>query len=94
MARDFEFRIKEEGLYYLCSKNKGADQPSLFSHMQKSSFLMTWLNCKQWRLMWVGIVYPDLPVLKLKKNRIWVFLLVLLKVLGQIIPIKESVSMF
>ena len=27
MARDLKFRIKEvEGLYYLCSKNKGADQ--------------------------------------------------------------------
>ena len=27
MARSLKFRIyKEEGLYYLCSKNKGADQ--------------------------------------------------------------------
>ena len=27
MARDLKFRIKEvEGLYYLCSENKGADQ--------------------------------------------------------------------
>ena len=27
MARGLKFRIKkEEGLYYLCSKNKGADQ--------------------------------------------------------------------
>ena len=31
-----------EGLYYLCRENKGADQ--LFSHMQKASFLMSWLN--------------------------------------------------
>ena len=27
MSRDLKFRIKkEEGLYYLCSENKGADQ--------------------------------------------------------------------
>ena len=29
MARDLKFRIKKlEGLYYLCSENKGADQLS------------------------------------------------------------------
>ena len=26
MARGLKFRIKEEGLYYPCSENKGADQ--------------------------------------------------------------------
>ena len=31
----------EEELYYLCRENKGADQLcNLFSHMQKSGFLM------------------------------------------------------
>ena len=41
-----------DGLYYLCSENKGADQLCvyrtadlllLFSHMQKTGFLMTQL---------------------------------------------------
>ena len=45
MARGLEFGIEAlEGLYYPCSKNKGADQlcgsAALFSHMQKSGFLM------------------------------------------------------
>ena len=50
MARGLKFCISEvDGLYYLCSENKGDDQlrgtrswsASLFSHMQKSGFLMT-----------------------------------------------------
>ena len=50
MARSFKFRIKiEEGLYYLYSKNKGADllrgSASLFSHMQNVGFLMMRLIC-------------------------------------------------
>ena len=47
IARSLKFRIyAEEGFYYLCSKNKSADQllhslaVSLFSHMQKATFLM------------------------------------------------------
>ena len=41
MAKGLKFRIQEEeGLYYPCSENKGADQ-SLFSHMQNVGFLMT-----------------------------------------------------
>ena len=33
MARGLKFRIKKvEGLYYLCSENKGADQLRWFSH--------------------------------------------------------------
>ena len=32
IARDLKFRIKKvEGLYYLCSENKGADQLSGYS---------------------------------------------------------------
>ena len=46
MAKDLKFWIKKvEGLYYLCSKNKGADL-ALFSHMQNVGFLMTRLKCK------------------------------------------------
>ena len=52
MASGWKFRIQEvEGFYYPCSENKGADQlggyreadrsASLFSHMQKASFLTT-----------------------------------------------------
>ena len=51
MARSLKFRIKElEGLYYLYSKTKGADQLRFyhkadlrlcFLHMQKAGFLMT-----------------------------------------------------
>ena len=38
-ARGLKFRIyEEEGLHYLCSENKGADQ--LRSYMQKAVFLM------------------------------------------------------
>ena len=53
MARGLKSRISEvEGLYYLRSENKGADQLRgyreadlrLFSHMQKAGFLMTRLN--------------------------------------------------
>ena len=50
-ARSLKFWIQvEEGLYYLCSKNKGADQLCsyctadlrlCFSHMHRSGFLMT-----------------------------------------------------
>ena len=45
MARGLKFCIqKVEGLSYLCSENKGADQlrssSPLFSHMQKAGFLM------------------------------------------------------
>ena len=53
MARGLQFGIYEvEGLYYLCSENKGADQPRsycaadlqlLYSHMQKADFLMIWI---------------------------------------------------
>ena len=51
MARGLKFRIsKAEGLHYLCSENKGADQlcgyASLFSHMQNVGFLMTRLICQ------------------------------------------------
>ena len=55
MARGLKFRIKVvEGLYYLCSENKGADQLRghseadlrlCFAHMQKAGFLITRLNC-------------------------------------------------
>ena len=55
MARGLKFRIqKVEGLHYLCSENKGADQLRgyrevdlrlFFSHMQNVSFLMTRLIC-------------------------------------------------
>ena len=44
MARGFKFRIKEvEGLYYLCSKSKGADQlcgymPFVFMYVKSSFF--------------------------------------------------------
>ena len=47
MARGLKFWILEvEGLYYLCSENKGADQlcgyaASLFLNMQKAGFLIT-----------------------------------------------------
>ena len=51
MVRGLKFWIKEvEGLYYLCSENKDADQLRgyceadlrlCFSHMQKSGFLTT-----------------------------------------------------
>ena len=47
IARDFKFRIqKVEGMYYLCSENKGADQwsASLFSHMRNAGFLTTRLK--------------------------------------------------
>ena len=50
-ARGLKFPIqKVEGLYYLCSENKGADQLRgyreadlrlLFSHMEKAGFLTT-----------------------------------------------------
>ena len=52
-TRGLKFWLKEEeGVYYLCSKHKGADQPAdtvqlIFAfvlHMQKSSFLMTQLK--------------------------------------------------
>ena len=54
MARGLKFRIKVgEGLYYPCSENKDADQLRgyreadlhLFSHVQKSGFLMARLIC-------------------------------------------------
>ena len=51
MPKGLKFRIKEEeGLYYPCSENKGADQLRgyreadlrlCFSHMQKVGFLTT-----------------------------------------------------
>ena len=52
MARALKFRFREvEGLFYLCSGNKGADQlrgypvadlaASLFSHMPNLGFHMT-----------------------------------------------------
>ena len=47
MARGLKIQIKEvDGLYYLCSENKGADQLSLqlafvFLQMQKADFLIT-----------------------------------------------------
>ena len=43
MARGLKFRIwKVEGLYYLCSENKGADLRLCFNtHMQNVGFLMT-----------------------------------------------------
>ena len=51
MARGLKFGIKEvEGLFYLCSENKGADQLRsyreadlrlCFLYMQKAGFLMT-----------------------------------------------------
>ena len=50
MARELKFQIKElEGLHYLCSENKGADQLRRYCaffvmHMQQAGFLMTWLN--------------------------------------------------
>ena len=50
MAIGMKFRIQEEeGLYYPCSENKGADQLRAdlrlyFSHMQKAGFLMTRLT--------------------------------------------------
>ena len=54
MARGSKFRIKKvEGLYYLCSENKGTDQLHsyfaadlhlCFLHMQKAGFLMMRLN--------------------------------------------------
>ena len=47
MVRGFKFQIKEEeGFYYLCSENKGADQlcgDSIFVFAYaKAGFLMTW----------------------------------------------------
>ena len=50
MVRGLKFRIwKVEGLFYLCSENKGADQlrgsALLFSHMQNVGFLMMRLIC-------------------------------------------------
>ena len=51
MGRSLKFRIYElEGLYYLCSENKGEDQLPGFRpadlrlclHMLKAGFLMTW----------------------------------------------------
>ena len=56
MARGLKFLIKEvEGLYNLCSENKGAGQlqlpcslsAPLFSHMGKAGFLMTQLKCQR-----------------------------------------------
>ena len=57
MAIGLKFWIKEEeGSFYLCSENKGADQLrsydradlQLFSHMQKAGFLMTqFMNTKR-----------------------------------------------
>ena len=54
MARGLKFQIYVvEGLYFLCSENKGADQlcgypqanlAPLFLHMQKAGFLMTQLK--------------------------------------------------
>ena len=53
VARSLKFRMSEvEGLYKLCSENKGADQLrgyreadlSLCLHMTKAGFLMTRLN--------------------------------------------------
>ena len=54
LARGLKFGMYEvEGLYYLCSGNKDADQLRdyrqadqrlCFPHMQKAGFLMTWLN--------------------------------------------------
>ena len=60
MARGLKFQIKKvEGFYYLCSKNKGADQlcgpricsVSLCSHMQNVGFLMMRLNYDYSRLV-------------------------------------------
>ena len=44
MARGLKFWFKVgEELFYLCNKNKGADQLlSLCFYMQKSGFVMTW----------------------------------------------------
>ena len=46
IVRGLKFQIKEvQGLFYLLSENKGADQyASLFSHMHQAAFLMTWLK--------------------------------------------------
>ena len=55
MAKGLKFRIKKvEGLHYLCSENKGADQLHsnceadlrlcLFSHMQNVVFFVKQLN--------------------------------------------------
>ena len=54
MARGLKFQIYVvDGLYFLCSENKGADQlcgyaqdnlAPLFLHMQKVGFLMTQLK--------------------------------------------------
>ena len=41
LAKGLKFRIQEEGLYYLCSENKGACQLCIcFSHIQKAGFLV------------------------------------------------------
>ena len=56
MARGLKFQIKkEEGLYYLCIKKKGADQLPCYRaanlhlcfriYKQKAGFLPTWLKC-------------------------------------------------
>ena len=59
-ARGLKFWLKEEeGFYYLCSENKGTDQPAvtvqlIFAfvlHMQKSSFLMTRLKLSSGRFI-------------------------------------------
>ena len=55
MVRGWKFGIKKvEVLYYRSSEHKGADQlrdnsssASLFSHMQKSGFLMSTCHCGQ-----------------------------------------------
>ena len=46
MARGLKFRIKKvEGLYYLCSENKGADQ--LRGH-RKADLRLCFRICKTW----------------------------------------------
>ena len=54
MARGLKFWIQEEkgyeeeGLFYLCSKSKSADQlcsAFVFAHMQKAGFRTMQLNC-------------------------------------------------
>ena len=52
MARDLKFQIQEvEGLYYLCSENKGAEQlRGLFFAYAKSRFSHDAAHLKLWHL--------------------------------------------
>ena len=64
MAGSLIFQILgEEGLYYPCSENKGADQLHrysevdlrlVFAYAKSRFFLMTWLNISRLILRWTG----------------------------------------